>query len=161
MVWEVLVKLFTKEDKLSDYTIRGVVGDIVERYLYVTNATEKIPNDIDEMIKPYVAQRLLFYLEDTLYFDICIPICLATFGKEIKLDENVEIIRISEELQKARQIKCKYEIATEDWVAACATHMITMANTTVKVVNGKQCPSCGKAISEGDIFCQGCGTKLQ
>ena len=56
------------------------MDDIVERYLYVTNATEKIPDDIDEMIKPYVAQRLLFYLENTLYFDICIPICLATFG---------------------------------------------------------------------------------
>ena len=88
----------------------------------------EIPDDIDEMIKPYVAQRLLFYLENTLYFDICIPICLATFGKEIKLDENVEIIRISEELQKARQIKCKYEIATEDWLAACATHMIVLHN---------------------------------
>lgn len=123
-----ILKLFTKEDKLSDYTIRGVVGDIVERYLYVTNATENIPIDIDEMIKPYVAQRLLFYLEDTLYFDICIPICLATFDKEIKLDENVEIIRIPEELQKARQIICKYEIATEDWVAACATHMIVLHN---------------------------------
>lgn len=123
-----ILKLFTKKDKPSDYTIRGIVGDIVERYLYVTNATEKIPNDIDEMIKPYVAQRLQFYLKDTLYFDVCIPICLATFGKEIKLDENVEIIRISEELQKARQIKCKYEIATEDWVAACATHMIVLHN---------------------------------
>lgn len=123
-----ILKLFTKKDKLSEYTIRGVVDDIVERYLYVTNATEKIPDDIDEMIKPYVAQRLLFYLENTLYFDICIPICLATFGKEIKLDENVEIIRISEELQKARQIKCKYEIATEDWLAACATHMIVLHN---------------------------------
>ena len=123
-----ILKLFTKKDKLSEYTIRGVVDDIVERYLYVTNATEKIPDDIDEMIKPYVAQRLLFYLENTLYFDICIPICLATFCKEIKLDENVEIIRISEELQKARQIKCKYEIATEDWLAACATHMIVLHN---------------------------------
>lgn len=123
-----ILKLFTKKDKLSEYTIRGIVDDIVERYLYVTNATEKIPDDIDEMIKPYVAQRLLFYLENTLYFDICIPICLATFCKEIKLDENVEIIRISEELQKARQIKCKYEIATEDWLAACATHMIVLHN---------------------------------
>ena len=47
-----ILKLFTKKDKLSEYTIRGVVDDIVERYLYVTNATEKIPDDIDEMIKP-------------------------------------------------------------------------------------------------------------
>lgn len=38
---------------------------------------------------------------------------------------------------------------------------ITMTNTTANISNGKQCHSCGKAISEGDIFCQGCGTKLQ
>ena len=109
-----ILKLFTKKDKLSEYTIRGVVDDIVERYLYVTNATEKIPDDIDEMIKPYVAQRLLFYLENTLYFDICIPICLATFGKEIKLDENVEIIRISEELQHSKSYMNIQQIRYKD-----------------------------------------------
>ena len=38
---------------------------------------------------------------------------------------------------------------------------IPMANATVNVSNEKQCPSCGKAISEDDIFCQGCGRKLQ
>lgn len=38
---------------------------------------------------------------------------------------------------------------------------IPMANAAVNVSNEKQCPSCGKAISEGDIFCQGCGRKLQ
>lgn len=127
-----VLKIFTDKEKISDYTIRGVVSDIVERYLYMTNATESVPDDIDELINPYVAQRLLFYLEDTLYFDICIPICLATFDKEIKLDENAKIIKISEELQKARQIKCKYEVAAEDWVAACATHMIVLHNCNYK-----------------------------
>ncbi|MCI7170721.1 zinc ribbon domain-containing protein [bacterium] len=38
---------------------------------------------------------------------------------------------------------------------------IPMANAAVNVSNEKQCPSCGKAISEDDIFCQGCGRKLQ
>lgn len=127
-----ILKLFTDEDKISDYTIRGVVNDIVERYLYMTNATENMPDDIDKIINPYVARRLLFYLEDTLYFDICIPICLATFDKEIKLDDNVEIVKISEELQKARQVKCRYEVAKEDWVAACATHMIVLHDYSYK-----------------------------
>lgn len=127
-----ILKLFTDKDKISDYTIRGIVNDIVERYLYMTNATENVPDDIEKLINPYVTQRLSFYLEDTLYFDICIPICLATFDKEIGLDESVEIIRISEELQKARQVTCKYEVAAEDWVAACATHMIVLHDWNYK-----------------------------
>lgn len=128
-----MLRLFTDKGELSDYIIRGIVSDIVERYLFITNATEIIPDDMEEMIKPYVAERLLFYLEETLYFDIGIPICLATFAKDaIKIDENVEIIRIPEQLQKARQIICKYEVAKEDWVAACATHMIVLYNYNYK-----------------------------
>lgn len=128
-----MLRLFTDKGELSDYIIRGIVSDIVERYLFITNATEIIPDDMEELIKPYVAERLLFYLEETLYFDIGIPICLATFAKDaIKIDENVEIIRIPEQLQKARQIICKYEVAKEDWVAACATHMIVLYNYNYK-----------------------------
>lgn len=128
-----MLKLFNDKGEMPDYLIRGIVIDIVERYLYVTNATEVIPDNIEEIIKPYVAERLLFYLEETLYFDIGIPICLATFDKnEIKLDESVEIIRISEQIQKSRQIACKYEVAKEDWVAACATHMIVLHNYNYK-----------------------------
>lgn len=121
-----ILKFFTDDEKVSDYVIRGVVNDIVERYLYMTNATEEIPDDIEAVLKPFVAERLLFYLEDTLCFDICIPICLATFEQEMKLDDNVEIKRISDELQRARQVALKYEVAKEDWVAACATHMIVL-----------------------------------
>lgn len=128
-----MLRLFTDKAELSDYIIRGIVSDIVERYLFITNATEIIPDDMEELIKPYVAERLLFYLEETLYFDIGIPICLATFAKDaIKIDENVEIIRIPEQLQKARQIICKYEVAKEDWIAACATHMIVLHNYNYK-----------------------------
>ena len=128
-----VLRLFSDHEQVPDYLIRGIVNDIVERYLYLTNATEVIPDNIEKVIKPYVSERLLFYLEETLYFDICIPICLATFDKEeIQLDENVEIIRIPEEIQKARQITCKYEVTKEDWVAACATHMIVLHNYNYK-----------------------------
>ena len=57
-----MLRLFTDKGELSDYIIRGIVSDIVERYLFITNATEIIPDDMEEMIKPYVAERLLFYL---------------------------------------------------------------------------------------------------
>ncbi len=121
-----MVSLFTKEDSITDYVIRGIVGDIVERYLYMTNATENIPDDLESKIKPYIIERLLYYFDESLSFDICIPICLATFDKEIKLDDTVEIIKISDELQKARQVECKYEVYYENCVAACATHMIVI-----------------------------------
>jgi hypothetical protein len=122
-----VLKVFSDKEELSDYLVRGIVNDIVERYLYMTNATESVPDDIEKVVKPYVAERLCFYLEDTLFFDICIPVCLATFAKDtIKLDENVEITYISDDIQKARQITCQYEVAKEDWVAACATHMVVL-----------------------------------
>ena len=50
---------------------------------------------------------------------------MATFEEDtIKLTETIEIVRISEEIQKSRQQACTYEVSNEDWVAACATHMI-------------------------------------
>ena len=101
----------------------------MNRYLYTTNATESIPDDLEEKIKVYVVKKLSFYFSDKLYFDIGIPICLATFHRDtIKLDDNVEIVRISDDLQKARQALCKYEVGAENWLAACATHMIVLHN---------------------------------
>lgn len=66
--------------------------------------------------------------------------------------------QIEEQNAKKTEMGMKYD---EEIRLLHSSIGITMANTTAKVVNGKQCPSCGKAISEGDIFCQGCGTKLQ
>lgn len=123
-----VVKIFTEKEKLYESFIRTLVERIVERYLYMTKASEIIPENIEEEIKPYIIERLWFYFYDTLFFDICVPICLATFEKDIKLDDTVEIVAISEELQKARQVECNYEVAHENWVAACATHMIVLHN---------------------------------
>ncbi len=119
-----ILKCFTKNETLSDYVVRAIIRDVVERYLFMTNASEIIPDDIEELIRPYLIEKLRFYLDDYLPFDICIPICLTTFEKEIELDENVKIIKISDDLQIARQVACQYEVFKEDWVAACATHMI-------------------------------------
>ena len=58
-----------------------------------------------------------------------IPICLATFEDDnIKLSETIEIVRMTDEIQKSRQQACPYEVSKEDWVAACATHMIVLHN---------------------------------
>lgn len=122
------VKIFTDNDKVSAGFIRIIVDGIVERYLYMTKASEIIPENIEEKIKPFIIERLRYYFDQVLFFDICIPICLAKFEKNILLDDVAEIVEIPEELQKARQAECNYEVAHEDWVAACATHMIVLHN---------------------------------
>jgi hypothetical protein len=43
------------KEELLDYLIRGIVNDIVERYLYMTNDTESVLYDIEKVVKPYVA----------------------------------------------------------------------------------------------------------
>lgn len=130
-----VLKCFTKNDKLSDYVVRMIIYDIVVRYLYMTNATESIPENLEELITPFIIEKLRFYFDDELFFDICVPVCLATFEKEIKIDDCIEIVKIPEDIQKARQAECKYEIANEDWVAACATHMIVLHNYHYKKRN--------------------------
>lgn len=122
-----LLNCFTDKDELPDYLIRRIVADVVERYLYMTNASASEPEDLEDKIKDFLIEKMWFYLEDELSFDICIPICLATFEDDnIKLDDRVEIVKIPEDVQIARQIQCSYEVNKEDWVAACATHMIVL-----------------------------------
>lgn len=133
-----VLKAFTDKKELSEYSMREIVISIVKRYLYTTNATESIPDDLEEKIKVYVIKKLSFFLSDTLYFDIGIPICLVTFHRDtIKLDDNVEIVRISDDLQKARQVLCKYEVGAENWLAACATHMIVLHNYNFAKTEGE------------------------
>ena len=126
-----LRKLITDKDDLESlkYRIKYINTEIVERYLYVTNSSCNIPSDLEEQLKPFVSEKLLRYLAKELQIDILIPICLATFEDDnIKLSETIEIVRMTDEIQKSRQQACPYEVSKEDWVAACATHMIVLHN---------------------------------
>lgn len=123
--------LITKDEELSNLKLRikNINTDIVERYLYKTKATSDVPDDLEEKLKPFVAEKILRFLAKELYIDIYVPICLVTFEEDfIKLSDNIEIVRMSEEIQKSRQWACSYESSKEDWVAACATHMIVLHN---------------------------------
>lgn len=124
-----LKKLISEKDENLKFIIKNINVGIVGRYLYKTNATSDIPDNLDEQIRPFVAQKLLRFLAKALRIDIFVPICLATFEEDtIKLSDNVEIIRMSEDIQMSRQQACSYEASNEDWVAACATHMIVLHN---------------------------------
>lgn len=124
-----LKRLMLEEDKPSslEYKIKSIISGIVERYLYSINASQNILNDIEDKLKPFVAEKLLRYTNTQLNIDIYIPVCLATFEDDnIKLSERVEITRIPDDIQKSRQQACSYETNNEDWLAACATHMIVL-----------------------------------
>ncbi len=124
-----LKKLISEKDENLKFIVKNINVGIVGRYLFKTNATSDIPDDLDEQIRPFVAERLLRFLAKELRIDIFVPICLATFEEDtIKLSDNVEIIRMSEDIQMSRQQACSYEASNEDWVAACATHMIVLHN---------------------------------
>lgn len=126
---EVSSAFFKDESKPSIYQIKTMISEIVERYLYYTKANEIIPEDIEEKIRPFIAEKLKRYIYDTLSIDIYVPICLVTFEKDfIKLSDTIEIVRIPDDVQKSRKQVCKYEFEKEDDVAACATHMIVVHN---------------------------------
>lgn len=118
---------FEDEKKPNEYVIKNMISEIVERYLYITNADETIPVDLENKIKPFVNEKLLRYLLDSLEIDIYVPISLATFQDDsIELSNSIEIIRIPEEIQKARTKACHYESSQDANVASCATHMIVI-----------------------------------
>ncbi|QHI73478.1 hypothetical protein [Aminipila terrae] len=124
-----LEKLLVEDNRTDSiqYRLKSMASGIVERYLYSINATHLIPEDLENQLKPFIAETLLRYIDTTLKIDICVPVCLATFEDEtIKLAEQVEIVRIPDHIQKSRKQACTYESNNEDWLAACATHMIVL-----------------------------------
>lgn len=121
----VLNVLTHKKDEDCGGYLKALIKECVERYLFISKATGVVPDNMDKQLKDIVEQALRYYIDDKLHIDICVPICLATFEKDsIKLSDSIEIVKITEEFQKARQKACSYEVINEDWVAACATHMI-------------------------------------
>lgn len=117
----------------SEFRIKIMITEIVERYLFCTQATKDVPANLEEKIRPYVAEKLIRYIYDSLEIDIYVPICLATFQDEIiKLSDNIEIIRIPDAIQKARREACQYEAYSQENVAACATHMIALHGYSFK-----------------------------
>lgn len=124
-------KMFNEKEDIESIklTIKRLNIGIVERYLYSIKATENAPDDLVDKIIPFIEEFLNRYIRKKLYIDIYVPICLVTFDDDvIKLSDNIEIVRMSEEVQKARQKACQYEAVDENWVAACATHMIVIHN---------------------------------
>ena len=122
-----LKKAFFDKDRQREYVIKNIVRDIVIKYLYDSNDAEESPENDDNLIETIVLQKLWRYVGDELKIDICVPLCLLYFELDsISLSDNIEIIRIPEEIQKSRKEACRYEMQNEDDLASCATHMLVL-----------------------------------
>ena len=123
-------KLFIKSNNADyEYRLRNLIRNCIERYLFVVKATADVPVDLKDKMFHVVEESLRYYLEEKLYIDICVPVCLAVFEEDnIVLSDNIEIVRMTDTFQMSRQKACTYEVNGEDWVAACATHMIVIRN---------------------------------
>src|SRR5699024_7606197 len=55
-----LKKIMLEEDKLEslEYRVKSIISGIVERYLYSINASQSIPDDLDDKLKPLVAEKI-------------------------------------------------------------------------------------------------------
>ena len=128
-----LKKLIVQESNDIQYKLKRMVIEIVERYLFTSKATENVPEDLEKVLQPFVAEKVRRYVCKNLQISIYVPVCLATFEDDrIELAEGIEIIKMSEEIQKSRQCSYVYESSKEDWVAACATHAIVLSNYCFK-----------------------------
>lgn len=122
-----LNRLIVQGSNDLQYKLKRMVIDIVVRYLFITKATGSVPEDLEEALKSFVSDKVRRYVMENLYISIYIPICLATFEDDkVELTEEIEIIRIPDEIQKSRQCTYPYESSNEDWVSACATHAIVL-----------------------------------
>ena len=130
-----LKKLFAKDANTNTlkYKLKEMASGIVERYMYSSNASDIVPDNLEGLLHPFVLEKVHRYFSDTLEIDIYIPICLATFEDDrIKLTEHIEIIRIPEDVQKSRQQACEYQSYKENLAASCATHMLVLHNYSLK-----------------------------
>lgn len=66
--------------------------------------------------------------------------------------------QIAEQDAKKTEMGIKYD--EEIRLINCNLSMNTEKSVT-DVSTGNKCPKCGAVISADDVFCQGCGTKLQ
>lgn len=80
---------------------------------------------------------------------------LTTYWNQVQgLDD-----KIAAQKAKMKEMADRYD--EEIQLIASNLNMEGSNNAPAVSSDSASCPNCGMAIADGDIFCQGCGTKLQ
>lgn len=125
-----LVRICDNKEKLA-FRIQWLINHIVIRYLSIVQiAGEK---DSVSILRECTEKFLNRIINDNLEYEIFIPLNFITFCSDmIMLDGCTEIVRMSNDIQKARQHHIMQEPIFNNWVQSCATHMLVVKKRYIK-----------------------------
>lgn len=119
-------KMFVTETKYIESAAVHYIGNIVNRYLYLSNNFQEGQINVD-LVKELIVKQIIRYFSETLDVNICIPICFLDFeADEIEINDMISINRMSKEFQMSRFNATRFESTQESHVVQCAAFMIKM-----------------------------------
>ena len=117
---------------LLESLVRRLVGDVLDRYVHTTRSF-----DFDEKhLLPIYLPVETYLLQDVLRIAILVPIlCLRFEAERIEIDENTDLLALSDAIHLARTPDWHYGFGYDPRVQTTATHAFALTNYTVKNEN--------------------------
>ncbi|HEY0222648.1 MAG TPA: hypothetical protein VGC17_07665 [Lactovum miscens] len=124
--------MLTSEDKYIESSIVSYIGNIINRYLYITEKFKE--GEVDKkVIKSLTIQQLMRFYAKQLSVDICVPICFLEFeADEIEIADNVSICRMSREFQISRYNANRFESTQESQLVQCSGFIIRLKGYSIE-----------------------------
>lgn len=113
------------------YNVARYIGNIVNRYLYITHNFHKsqINKDILIQLVAFQANRVF---EDRLEVDYCIPISLLIFEEDnILISDDITISKMSDQFQVSRFHVAHFATPFENQFTQCASFMLRIKGFTI------------------------------
>jgi len=124
--------LGTSYPQLLESQARGLVGDVLDRYIHTTGLFELNQH----RLLPLYLEVEKYLLEDVLMIAILVPIlCLRFEAERIDIDEHTSIVKLSDKLHLARTPNRRFQYESDPRVQTAATHALALTNYTVKNEN--------------------------
>jgi hypothetical protein len=101
-------------------------GSLIDRYIHLFGISDEISEEkLDSVIEPYVK----FLINESLAYDVCVPIMFTTFEiEELELIPNVRIEAIPADYQLSRSSINRSSPKIDINVLRSATHWLVLAN---------------------------------
>lgn len=129
---EIAGKMIASEVKYMNSNVMHYIGNIANRYLYLTkNFTE---GEIDiEVVDQLITEQLIRLFAEKLNVNICVPICLLEFETdELEIADRISIVKMTEEFQISRFNATHFESTQENNLVQCAAYMIRVKGYSVE-----------------------------
>lgn len=128
---EISRKMIASEEQYINSNVMHYVGNIANRYLYLTKKFAEGEIDI-EVIEQLVTEQVIRLFAEQLNVNICVPICLLEFeADEIEITDRISIVKMTEEFQLSRFNAAHFESTQENHLVQCAAYMIRLSGYSV------------------------------